>query len=135
MFGERRKCTRISFNNECTVTVGEQSYEARLIDISVKGALIEMSVASPSEWGELCDLKIVLDDGVSQMKLRCRAVHREQHRVGLYFILTDAESLTHLRNLVALNMGDAEKTLDELFLWSSSDATSKDRSTPEDIDL
>ena len=120
-------------NNDCVIFDGEQTAQARLIDISIKGALIELTRESPSLLVKPFELKIDLEEGAAKINLQCRAVHRAARRVGLYFTRTDVESLTHLRRLISLNSGDAEKTLDELFLWSTADSEgAEDESTLTD---
>jgi hypothetical protein len=119
MSEDRRRFTRVSFDSSCFLSDGEAEYGAQLLDISLKGALIRVEKSSIYESDKMCDLRIVLNGSTIEMNVRVKMVHRNDNRIGLYFKTIDIDSLTHLRKLIELNVGDAERTLQELFLWST----------------
>jgi hypothetical protein len=121
MSEERRRFTRVLFNGKCFLQDGKDTYEGNLLDISVKGALIEpMSSEVPCVYSpkKSCMLKIVLNDSNTEITAHVEMVHRrDDGLIGLYFTQIDIDSLTHLRKLIELNMGDADKALAEILLW------------------
>ncbi len=111
---ERRRFHRILFDAPTTLHSGDSSYDITLIDISLKGALI----VQPPEWsptgGDQVTLVIQLDDGTSQIRMAAIVAHTEDGRVGLQCEDIDLDSISHLRRLAELNLGDASLVEREL---------------------
>ncbi len=113
---ERRQFHRILFDIPATLNVKDHTTEVRLIDISLKGALVQIE----TDWQPTTkplELQIRLDDEEAQIKMQCHAVHQEAQRLGLQCIEIDLDSITHLRRLVELNSTDPallERELEEL---------------------
>ena len=120
MSQERRKCTRIAFKNSCFLSGNDRRVPAELLDISMKGALVAPEDVSFFSAGGSCDLEVSLGDASSTMKMQAEMVHCDNVHIGIHFIHTDLESLTHLRKLIELNTGDPERAAKELMLWSTS---------------
>lgn len=105
--GQRRRFTRIPFDAEARLSAGEHNRAVELLDLSLKGAL----VARPEDWngepegplrlelrlGE--DVLIVMDVSIA---------HQEADRLGLRCEDIDLDSITHLRRLVELNLGNPD---------------------------
>lgn len=117
---ERRRFTRVPFDSHCVLRHDGATFKAQLLDISLKGALIEIEDASIFVPERRCELGITLSGSVVVMDVDVQMVHNKENQIGLYFVGIDIDSLTHLRKLIELNMGDADKTLQELFLWMAS---------------
>jgi PilZ domain len=106
---ERRRFRRILFDAPVGLFVGGAEHPTTLIDISLKGALIQ----APSPWpadlapGAPAVLHIALDPGGSHIEMHGHLVHREAAQAGFLCDHIDMDSITHLRRLVELNLGDA----------------------------
>jgi c-di-GMP-binding flagellar brake protein YcgR len=108
---ERRKFHRILFDAPTTVSCASgKTYQTTLIDISLNGALI----TRPENW-EGCpgdeeeEIHITLNlENRTEIRMEAMLVHVEQEVLGLQCKHIDMDSITHLRRLVELNMGDAE---------------------------
>lgn len=102
--GEQRTFTRVAFNARVTVVNDERHWQSRIIDLSVKGAL----VAKPQDWdgivGDLFQLEIMLADE-AEIKMNVHVAHVEDEEIGFHCEHIDLESVTHLRRLVELNLG------------------------------
>ncbi|MCP4994625.1 MAG: PilZ domain-containing protein [Gammaproteobacteria bacterium] len=102
---ERRNFHRILFDAACTLTTTDGTYNSTLMDVSLNGVLM----ATPEAWGGACgdqaDLKIHLTDE-EIISMDVEVTHQEQGHVGLRCIHIDMESISHLRRLVELNLGD-----------------------------
>ena len=118
MTKERRKCTRVLFKNSCTLIGQNGRFPASLVDICLKGALIDPGESSVFVPNEDCELEIVLGTPALQLNIQARMVHSDGRRIGMKFTHIDIDSLTHLRKLIELNVGDAELTTKELSVWS-----------------
>lgn len=112
---ERRAFSRIPFNGKVTMIQGQSQWTAELLDISLKGIL----VTHPKDWapntGEDFQLKLSLDDS-NQITIAMDAslVHNRNECLGFRCDHIDLESMTHLRRLLELNIGDEERINREL---------------------
>lgn len=103
---ERRQFSRITFDAQTLLSQGVQQWHVTLIDLSLQGALIE----TPDDWQIDKDqpfaITIRLDEDTAiTMSLLWR--HSEKGQTGFECKHIDIDSITHLRRLVELNVGDA----------------------------
>lgn len=110
---KKRQFERVFFGTDVILEVNGNCYKEKLIDISLKGALISMEQAVPAKDLDECRLVIRLSDEVA-MYFKSRPVHFEEKRMGLKFVEADTETLAHLRRLLELNTGDPEEIEREL---------------------
>jgi hypothetical protein len=102
---DRRRFRRAAFRAEVRLVDAAGATPAGLIDISLKGALVD----APSQWrgrvgtAARLELRLADDREISMAMVVC---HIEGARVGLRCIDIDLDSITHLRRLVELNTGD-----------------------------
>jgi len=103
---DRRQFLRIVFDAPVTVVCDDRQMEAKLIDVSLKGALVQIPASAP-DWVSRADtLKIQLDAENCRITMEGRAAHQEAERLGFQCRHIDMDSITHLRRLVELNLGD-----------------------------
>ena len=105
----RRKFQRVLFDADTRIVVDSVEVSARLIDISLNGALLER----PTNWsavsGQRVTVTITLDqDEEFSIKMEGEVAHTEENRVGLHCKHIDMDSITNLRRLLELNLGDPE---------------------------
>ncbi|HEB92606.1 MAG TPA: PilZ domain-containing protein [Gammaproteobacteria bacterium] len=108
-FNEQRRFSRISFAADVQLVDAKGSWRSRLIDLSLKGALI----AAPQDWsgqpGEHFLLELALDrDEEVVVRMEVSVSHIENDHIGFRCEHIDLDSISHLRRLVELNLGDAE---------------------------
>lgn len=113
--GERRRFSRIGFDGLATLTQGESSYPAQVLDISIKGVLIRVN--QPDEVSHSpASLYIELADGLC-IGMDIRLVHRHDEYLGFHCESIDVESAAHLRRMMELNLNmpdAADRVLDEM---------------------
>jgi hypothetical protein len=110
---ERRHFWRAVFHSPVRITThGGQNY-AKLLDISLKGALLEVSDAWEGKAGDDCQLRLDLAPG-STITMWATVMHIKKRHVGLRCESLDLDSITHLRRLVELNAGDPQELEREL---------------------
>lgn len=115
MTEERRRFTRIKFDAECTVEVENSSSSVELVDLSLKGALISSSSPLPVTIGDCYLLTMKLFQSDILLKFKSRLVHTRKNRYyGFEFISENIETMSHLRRLIELNVGDEERFYREL---------------------
>lgn len=103
---DNRRYSRVPFLVEGSLTVGAEVVPVQIIDISLKGALVEVSgdLGSPEEsngW-----LEIPLEGQELIIRMEVSIAHTIGVRMGLRCTTIDLDSMTHLRRLMELNLGD-----------------------------
>ena len=111
---QRRLYSRVPFRTTATFSVGGVTVDCELCNLSLKGALVKPDGTPPPASGEPCELELRLDDGETVIRMGARVAHAEQGRVGIVCREIDLDSLTHLRRLLELNLGDSEVLHTEL---------------------
>ncbi len=105
---ERRRFSRIAFHRPAELDVGVGRVTCEVVDVSLKGALVEVPVSFRTHGGEKCSLAIRLDVGDAVIRMEGEIAHREGALVGVRCVEIDLDSISHLRRLVELNLGDDE---------------------------
>lgn len=103
---EKRRFTRIPFDAEAVLSGAGQDWPCELIDLSLKGALIRAPGGWTGSAGEDYRLMLTLDAD-TRIHMDVSVAHQEDGHVGLSCRDIDLDSITHLRRLVELNLGDA----------------------------
>jgi hypothetical protein len=108
MTSERRIFSRIHFDAWAELRQGDRHWRAPLLDLSLKGLL----VSEPQDWDRADTAQplraaIHLDNALAiEMTVLLR--HREQGHLGFECQSIDLDSITNLRRLVELNLGDPD---------------------------
>ncbi len=117
---ERRRFSRIAFRRPAELRIGDEIATCEVIDVSLRGALVEAPATMRVEPGQPCALAIRLDAGDAVIRMDGQISHREGMLVGIRCTEIDLESIAHLRRLVELNLGDDEALHRELAALVSS---------------
>ena len=110
---ERRHYKRIPFIAEVILRQGEHQWQCRLMDISLKGILIEHLEGELSNPKGIFDVSLVLSEEVV-INMQANISHCSEGHCGLVWQNIELEGLTHLRRLLELNMSDPEEINREL---------------------
>ncbi len=110
---ERRQFWRAHFHSQVRLEVAGQVIKADILDISLKGALIEMPDGWAGNLGERFQLQLDLA-AAAKISMNTTVAHIEDRRVGLHCNSIDLDSVTHLRRLIELNSGDPDQLDREL---------------------
>lgn len=110
----RRQFTRILFSIKAELVVEGNSYAVSIHDISLNGALVTAIESDNSLKGKLGTLHFLLSDNESKVTMNIAVVHEDKNETGLQCNAIDIDSVTHLRRLVELNLGDSEQLNKEL---------------------
>jgi hypothetical protein len=115
-----RRFQRVPFHAKTRVTAEGTSWDCTLLNIALKGALLESSLL-PVEPGATCDIRMTLPGTDIALEFRSLLVYHQGSHFGFKFLHVDLETLTHLRKLIELNTGDADGVRGELMAWLSED--------------
>jgi len=102
---ERRRFWRSDFHAPAHVTLLGRDHAVRLVDISLKGALVEHDGGWTAQGGQKCHLRLELAPG-AVILMESTVTHVDGRHIGLHCDRIDLDSITHLRQLVEHNAAD-----------------------------
>ena len=106
MTEDKRHFHRILCNGSVRLHGHGYEGETALLDLSLKGALVQ----EPGDWrgaaGDDYELEILLENADTPLRMRTLVAHREHGHVGFRCHHIDIDSISFLRRLVELNLGD-----------------------------
>ncbi len=114
---EKRYFSRINFKAQSQIEFNDKVYEGELLDISLRGALLCFKDQIPLKKCDHCTLLIHLHSSDIKLIFDAELAHIHQNNLGFKFISEDMGTMTHLRSLLSLNIGDYDKITDELEFW------------------
>ena len=110
---ERRTYSRVPFNAEVLMQSGHEEWSCNLIDISLKGMLVEPPTDMDIDITKPFAVALFLGEDVS-IHARVTIAHAENEHWGLKWLHIDIDGLTHLRRLLELNSEHPEMINREL---------------------
>ena len=105
---DRRIFTRVPFEVDARLCNARMAIDTPLLDLSLKGAMLQRPTEFAGEIGERFMLDVPLGDGAVVIHLEVSLVHLEGATMGFRCELIDLASISHLRRLLELNLGDGE---------------------------
>jgi hypothetical protein len=116
---QRRHFTRIPFDTAYRLQPahGEQRWRGSVIDLSFKGALLHVAADFAAEPGEAFALELILGRDGLTINMQVKLAHQHEHLAGFVCEQIDLDSMTHLRRVLELNLGDPhllERELNEM---------------------
>jgi hypothetical protein len=107
-FHQPRRFTRIAFHRPAVLDLRVWRAECEVLDVSLKGALVEVGPGLALQVGDTCSLVIRLDAGDAVIRMDGEVAHVHGRRVGVKADEMELESVEHLRRLVEVNLGDED---------------------------
>ena len=102
---ERRRFTRIHFDAECEVHYPGGAIVMQLVDISLRGVLMRFEHPLSLEIGGEAEVNIYLANDVL-IRMKTQLNYAQPPNYGFFVKEIDLESMSHLRRLLELNLGD-----------------------------
>lgn len=93
-----------------------------MIDISLKGVLLQLPDGPAPQAGMPCLVKLPLSTGDEAIAMAGELAHVERGHAGVLCRSIDLESITHLRRLIEVNLGEpgaSERELKALIAGAS----------------
>lgn len=116
--GGHRLFSRVPFSAPVTLHLPGKTLEVTLLDIALKGALVQTDVPEDIQLQAPCRLLLPLSNDGETIEMAGTVAHLKDCHVGLRCEHIDLASLTLLRRLLELNTGDADlmdRELSQLF--------------------
>ena len=101
----RRRFQRFHFEGTVKLYSDKAMWESKLVDISLKGVLIERPVEWNGKVGSRYRMDLRINNSVI-ISMGVTAAHIMPHRVGFEWQKIDLDSFAELKRLVELNLGD-----------------------------
>jgi len=101
-----RRFSRITFHRPAVLDLKVVRAECEVLDVSLKGALVEVGPGLKVRAGDTCSLVIRLDAGDALIRMDGEVAHVNGQRVGVKADEMELESVEHLRRLVEVNLAD-----------------------------
>ncbi len=111
---KKRRFSRISFAEKSIVEFGGSSVEVDLLNISLKGALVQFGEDMNCSPGDIWKLSFHLGNSDINMEFKAVVVHASGNLAGVKFMETELNTMIHLRNLMEARTMDPEKVRREL---------------------
>lgn len=111
---EHRRFNRADFHTKGYFRCGEQDVHFGIINISLKGILVEPDSSDSCKLHMDVPLTIQLSSSDIKINTKATLVHMEENHLGFQFNEIDVESMIHLRRLVELNSDSADQIAKEL---------------------
>jgi hypothetical protein len=102
---ERRRFKRIAFDARTKLRQGESTWPVKLVDLSLKGLLIER----PDPWSGNPQQDFLVDIHLSEeadITMDVQLAHDDHGQLGFVCRHISLESIESLRRLIELNLGD-----------------------------
>ncbi|MGZ8186852.1 MAG: PilZ domain-containing protein [Methylobacter sp.] len=102
-----RHCHRILYQAEATLSCEEKTWPCKIIDLSLKGCLLCFGSPWVEDPEKIYILTLELSELV-QIKMALTVSHVVGSNAGFKCEHIDMDSITELRRLVELNLGDSD---------------------------
>ena len=110
---ERRSYNRIPFNAEILMQCGHEEWSCNLLDISLKGMLVEPPDNLDINMDNPCGMALFLGEDIS-IHARVNIIRSSDGNWGLKWLQIDVSSLQNLRRLIELNTNNPAMLMREL---------------------
>ena len=114
---DQRHYQRIPFCTKVDLLLEDRQLTCDLVDLALRGVLIKASETISLPIGKRAHIRINLSESDLNLTFGGELIHRKDNLYGFLFVDADDESLTHLRRLLELNLGDDEEVERELIHW------------------
>ncbi|MUK28174.1 PilZ domain-containing protein [Aliivibrio fischeri] len=111
---ERRKFSRVIYQADIALIQGAQQYSGSLIDLSLHGLLIKLNDDNALNSEGKLIVHFALNDSDINIIAECEIVNDTNNLLRLCIRHIDIDSISHLKRLVELNVGNSELLLRQL---------------------
>ena len=105
---EKRQFQRFPFDARAIVRRGDGEWHTELLDISLKGVLVRHPDEFNVKLHEKLHIDVIFSNTQTLITADVSLAHAEAGRIGFKVEMIDIESISHLRRLVELNLGNSD---------------------------
>jgi hypothetical protein len=109
-----RKFSRVQFNVGATIKIADRQFQGAVENLSMTGMFLVTSEQLVE--GDRADITIVLSGILPEISVGFNGIvtRLTEDGVGFTFDKMDIDTYMHLKNIIAYNIDDAEKVLEEI---------------------
>lgn len=109
-----RKFSRVHFNVGATIRAADRQFQGAVENLSMAGMFLVTN--EQLAVGETVDITIVLTGTLPEIAVNFNGIVTRiaEDGVGFTFEKMDLDSYMHLKNIIAYNIDDAEKVMEEI---------------------
>ncbi len=113
---ERRKTSRVTFKQRCSIKRGADSFGGSLKNLSLQGCCLKLEDSANILVGVCVTFSIALHTESAKVEFggKAQIAWIDNIFLGLRFVEMSADDLSILRRIVELNAGNADKITEEL---------------------
>ncbi|CAI8838609.1 PilZ domain-containing protein [Pseudomonas sp. NPDC087626] len=111
--GNRRRFRRIAFDARTELSQGNQRWPVKLLDLSLKGLLVQRPDPWLGDRNRIFSVDIHLSEE-TEIRMDVQLTHEEHDQLGFVCRYISLESVSSLRRLIELNLGDPQELEREL---------------------
>lgn len=104
---DKRHFHRIFYKADATLNDQNTTWPCEIVDLSLKGCLLRFEAPWQEDTGKLYTLTLNLSEEIA-IKMALSVSHADNSSVGFKCENIDLESISNLRRLVELNLGDSQ---------------------------
>lgn len=104
---DRRRFSRVPFNGRVEITAKQGVYKTELLDVSLNGVLVNRPDRFDPDPDETMNINIHGPEDAYTISMEVKIGHIERSILGFQCVTIDIDSITELRRLVELNLGDS----------------------------
>ncbi|MDT8371446.1 MAG: PilZ domain-containing protein [Gammaproteobacteria bacterium] len=107
---QRRQFSRIPFHAQAHLLAekDEMHLNCDVLDVSLKGILVSKPKGWQGQYDDKFQVDLLLENGELVIKMLAAVAHVDDHSIGFICEHIDLDSITHLKRLVELNLGDPD---------------------------
>ncbi len=105
---DKRHFSRINFDTNIRLVGAKGSWSCHLNDISLKGASITIPTGWTAKVGDRFLVELSMSGSETIIHMEVSMMHIEGEHAGFRCEHIDLDSISHLRRLVELNLGDSD---------------------------
>lgn len=102
----KRHFSRIVFDASCSLHQNDKEWKTELLDISLHGILVKRPNPLDADFDKPFEAVISLSEAGVSIVMSIKLMHQEPDHLGFECEYIDIDSITHLKRLVELNLGD-----------------------------
>jgi hypothetical protein len=110
-----RQFSRVCFRIAATIRASGRQFQGKVENLSMRGMFLlteeRLAMDEPAE------IKIVLSGTSPELVIDLNGIvsRISDNGIGFFFDKIDLDSYMHLKNIIAYNIDDAEKVMDEIY--------------------
>jgi hypothetical protein len=113
---EKRRFSRFLFATSARLYQGDKVWETKILDLCLNGALVETPTGFNPDQGSL-SLVFCLPDSDIEINMEVGIILKDPANLRFECLHIDLDSISHLKRMVELNLGDTELLHRELALF------------------